>query len=138
MIVRKALLFALAIPFLAQAETKRIECGQVTDTGVSQIIVATIDDASDKAEVQLYAHTAECAANNSCDTNIFKKDTLPTVIRLSSSLSPGRLSYTTIIDIDRTDLSVVTRSTLSGVGQPHETTARGHCTVSVVPGKKVL
>lgn len=138
MFARKALALLFVVPLLAQAETKRIECGQVTETGVSQIIIATIDDTSDKAEVQLYAHTAECAANNSCDVNIFKKETLPSIIRLSSVLSPGRLSYTTIIDIDRTDLGVVTRSTLSGVGQDHGTTARGQCTVSVVGGKKML
>lgn len=126
------------VPVVADASTKRLDCTQTTDKGVLQVMRATIDDNSDKAEVQMFATSAKCAANESCGTDVYKKEVLPSVIRLSAVLSPGSLSYTTIIDIDRTNLVVVTHTSLSGSGISSETTANGQCTVKVDNVKKAL
>ena len=128
----------LVAPAVATSSTKHIDCTQITDKGVLQVIRATVDDSSDKAEVQIFSTSAECAKNDSCGTDVYKKDVLPSVIRLSTVLSPGALSYTTIIDIDRTSLAVVTRTSLSGSGIKSETTANGQCAVKVDNAKKVL
>ena len=129
---------ALVIPASTYAATKHIECTQTTDKDVVQTVRATLDDTSDKAEVQFFATSADCAKSDSCEINIFKKDVLPSVIRLTSIISPGSLSYSTTIDIDRASLDVVTHTLLTGSGINSESTAHGKCSVKVVKSKNVL
>lgn len=130
---------ALALlPLAANASTKHIECNQTTDDGVAQVIFAVIDDTSDKAEVQSFALSAACAKDKSCGTNIYNKDTLPSVIRLTNIIRPGGVTYTTTIDIDRTSLAVVTRTKLTTAVGTSDSIARGQCTVTVDDTKKVL
>ena len=127
------------LPVSAIASTKHLECSQTTDKGVEQRIFATLDDSSDKAEVESFALSAECAKDRSCNQVIYTKDVLPSVIRLTNVMQAGgAASYTSIIDIDRTTLSVVTRTKLlTSVGNS-ETVARGKCTVKVDNTEKVL
>lgn len=126
----------MSIP--AHAATKYIDCTQTNDKGVVQIINATVDDASEKAEVRLYATTAKCSQNQSCSTDIYKKEVLPTVIRLSSITAAPKVSYVTVIDIDRTSLSVVTHATLKTPIEQSEDIFTGTCKVRVDDSKKVL
>ncbi len=92
----------------ATADTKHLECKIITDKGVDQIIYATIDDSSDKAEVESFALSAECAKDRSCGIDVYNKEVLPSVLRLTNATSVGSsATYTTVIDIDRTTLSVV-------------------------------
>lgn len=103
------------------------------------MIYATIDDASDKAEVESFALNADCAKNRSCGTNVYSKNVLPSVIRLTNIVrAGGSATYTTVIDIDRTTLSVVTRTKIDTSVGGTETTAHGQCTVKVDNSKKVL
>lgn len=138
MYVRIIFTLLLALPAIGQAETKRIECGQVTDKTVSQSLFVTIDGTSDKAEVQLYAHSSACAATNSCLVLVYQKEVLPTVIRLYRSSSVGNLSYTTTIDINRSSLGVTTRTVVSGDGETTETVAHGQCAASVIRTKNLI
>lgn len=139
-VIHKILLVMVALlPITAGAATKRLECKQTTDKGIEEMIFATIDDTSAKAEVESFALSAECAKDRSCGTNVYDKDVLPTMIRLTNTLKAGGLaSYTTVIDVDRTTLSVVTRTTLSTSVGSSESLASGQCTVKVDDSKKVL
>ena len=136
--IRIAAIFIFFTPICTQAATKSLECPQTNDKGVVQVIKAVIADESDKAEVNLHATTAECAATDSCPTSVYRKETLPTVIRLTSTTYQGSISYQTIIDIDRTNLNVVTRTSLKMQGTSHETTFSGSCTLKVDNTKKLL
>jgi|SRR5882672_10689588 len=128
-----------SMPATAVASTKHLECRQTTDKGVEQMIYATIDDTSDKAEVESFALNADCAKNRSCGTKVYIKDVLPSVIRLTNVLRVGgSAAYTTVIEIDRTNLSVVTRTKLETSVGDTETTAHGQCSVRVDNSKKVL
>ena len=121
------------------AATKRLECKQTTDKGVDQVVFAVIDDSSLKAEVESFALSADCAKDRSCGTNIYNKDVLPTIIRLTNVMTVGSLaSYTTTMDIDRTTLSIVTRTRLTSTAGNTESVARGQCTVKVDNSDKVL
>ncbi len=135
MYVKSIFTLLLALPAIGQAETKRIECGQVTESSVSQSLFVTIDDTSDKAEVLLYSHREACAAENTCRPQVYRKEILPTFIRLSNTLSQGSLSYTTTIDINRSNLHVTTHTILQGDGDSRETIAKGQCAASVIQTK---
>lgn len=137
---RWILAVALAsLPVAATADTKHLECKQTTDKGVEQMIYASIDDTSNKAEVQSFALSADCAKSRSCGTDVYTKDVLPSVIRLTSVLRDGgSATYTTVIDVDRTTLSVVTRTTFESSVGGSETIARGRCTLRVDKSEKVL
>lgn len=106
--------------------------------GVTQSVRAVIDDASDKAEVQKYAITAECASKNTCATYVFRKDTLPTAIRLSSATIVGGVSYVETMDIDRTSLMITSRSVLKAPNGESETIFSGSCKLTVDDSKKIL
>jgi hypothetical protein len=125
------------LPLAASASTKSIECTQTTDKGVTQMIFAMIDDTSDKAEVQSFALSAECAKDRSCDINVYSKDVLPSVIRLTNIISAS-MTYTSTIDIDRTTLSVITRTKLTSSVGNSETVAHGQCSFKVNTTKKAL
>lgn len=128
-----------SLPAVSIASTKHLECKQTTDKGVEQMIYATIDDTSDKAEVESFALSADCAKNRSCGTDVYVKDVLPSVIRLTNVMrAGGSATYTSVIDIDRSTLSVVTRTKLESSVGGSETAANGQCTVSVDNSKKVL
>jgi hypothetical protein len=126
-------------PCLANAATKRLECAQTTDKGVEQMVFAVIDDASDKAEVELFALSAACAKDRSCGTKIYSKDVLPSVIRLNNVLRIGREgSYVTTIDIDRSTLTIVSRTSFTSTVGNTDSLARGQCTMKVDAAKKIL
>jgi len=137
---RWILVIAIAsFPVASIASTKHLECKQTTDKGVEQMIYAAIDDTADKAEVESFALSVDCAANRSCGTKVYTKDVLPSVIRLTNVMrAGGSATYTSVIDIDRSTLSVVTRTKLETSVGGSETTARGQCTMSVDSSKKVL
>lgn len=125
------------------ASTKQLECKQTTNTGVDQIIYIKIDDDSDKAEVELFALSAECAKNRSCGIDVYNKDVLPSVIRLTQILSlpdtHGGTFYKHMIEIDRSTLSVIYRSSFESFVGNTETIAHGQCEVQIdKPKKKVI
>lgn len=129
-------LLLMLASFSALGSTKYIECTQSDDKAVVQTIKATVDDESDKAEVQLYATTAPCAKTESCATQIYKKETLPTILRLTSvTILPG-LSHITVIDINRKNLGVVTQSSLKTKVGNSKTTHVGDCEVKTVDNSK--
>lgn len=128
----------LLLPGVAAGGTKHLECKQTTDKGVEQMIYATIDDSSDKAEVELFALSVLCAKNRSCGTDIYAKVVLPSVIRLTKLTAGGSSTYTKVIDIDRTTLSVVTRTELKTSNEVSGNTAYGKCSVSVDRSEKLL
>lgn len=139
--MNRSVLFSalLLLPAAAGASTKYLECRQATDKGVEQLIYATIEDTSDKAEVELFALSADCAKDRSCGTDVYAKDVLPSVIRLTHVMrAGGSTTYTSTIDIGRTTLSVVTRTKLSTSIGGSETIAHGQCTLRVDNSKKVL
>jgi hypothetical protein len=120
------------------AATKILNCTQTSSQGVTQVVRATLDDASEKAEVLKYATTAECATRNTCETYVFRKDTLPSVIRLSSATNVGGVSYVETIDIDRASLAITTKSVLKAPNGQSETTFAGSCKLTVDDSKKIL
>lgn len=136
------LILAVAIallPAATTASTKHLECKQTTDKGVEKMLYAAIDDTTDKAEVESLALSADCAKDRSCGINVYAKDVLPSVIRLTNVMrAGGSATYTTMIDIDRTTLSVVTRTKLETPVGSTDTTAHGQCTVRVDNSEKVL
>jgi hypothetical protein len=139
--MKKVLLFIAVsvIAVSANASTKYVECEQPTDKGDVLIIKATIDDESDQAEVQLYATSAACAKSQTCGTDVYKKEVLPTVLRLTWDLQAGSiLHHKTVIDIDRTTLHVVTRLTLYTQKETIKSTYTGTCKVRVETTKKRL
>ena len=132
------LVIAWLAPMLASASTKFIECAITTDSGLAQVLKATIADESEKAEVQFYATNAECMANNSCGVEIYRKEVLPTIIRLTRVLQAPGATYTTEFDIDRSSLQLTTDTNLvTSVGNS-ETHATGTCKVRVDETKKLL
>ena len=87
---RWILVIAIAsFPVASIASTKHLECKQTTDKGVEQMIYAAIDDTADKAEVESFALSVDCAANRSCGTKVYTKDVLPSVIRLTNVMRAG-------------------------------------------------
>lgn len=133
------LVLALALlPFAAAASTKDITCTQTTDKGVAQMIYVKVDGTLDNAEVESFAVTADCAKDRSCGTNVYKKDVLPSVIRLTNVTRVGALSYATTIDINRSTLAVVTHTVLSTSVGTSKTVAHGKCTVKSVATHNVL
>ena len=126
------------LAFPAVASTKLIECRQSSDSGVVQIVRATIDDTSEKAEVQVFATTAECAKNDACPTAIYRKELLPSVLRLTTMTSTTGLSYEKTIDIDRKTLNVSTRSSLKTTAGDTDMTLTGTCTITIDNSKKQL
>jgi hypothetical protein len=124
--------------FSTHASTKYIECSQTNEGGSVLIINATIDDASDKAEVQIYATTADCAKKQACGIDLYQKEVLPTVIRLTSVTFAGPISFKRTIDIDRTNLHFVTREVFKSPDYHDEKTREGTCKVKVDESKKLL
>lgn len=140
-VMNRWILIALiaSFPVSALAGTKYLKCKQTTDKGVEQMIYVTIDDSSDKAEVESFALSADCANSRSCGTGVYTKDVLPSVIRLTDVMRAGSsATYRTTIDIDRTTLVVVTRTKLETSIGGSETTAHGQCSVTVDNSEKVL
>jgi hypothetical protein len=129
---------ALLAPISVAAATKFVDCTQTTDKGVVQIVKATISDESDKAEVRFYAKTAKCVENDSCGSGIYKKEVLPTTIRLTNVTGSSNASYTIVIDIDRSSLGVVTHATFRSAVSNSEMIATGTCKVRVDETKKLL
>lgn len=138
--MRKSIAFVAACvcSFSTYASTKYVECSFINGKGGVQIINVTIDDASDKAEVQFYAATADCAKNQTCSIDLYQKEVLPTVIRLTSVMFAGAITDKRIIDIDRTNLNVVTRSIFRTPEFQDETTYQGTCKMKVEESKKLL
>lgn len=123
----------------AFAVTKNIECRQTTDKNMTQVIYAKVDDESDKAEVEFFGLSAECAKERTCGIKIYAKETLPSVIRLTNVVHAGlSATYTTLIDINRTDLTVVTRTKLELPTGVTESIAHGKCTVKSAKSQKLL
>lgn len=124
----------LLISFQVIGSTKHLQCTQTNDENVTQVINAVISDGSEKAEVQLYATTAKCASTESCSTDLFEKIVLPTIIRLTyldvSTLTGTTISH--VIDIDRKDLRVVTRSSFKTEIGNSDDTFLGHCKIKKV------
>ncbi|WP_146096744.1 hypothetical protein [Xanthomonas arboricola] len=139
MILRVLFAAFLLLPLPSGAVTKNLECKQITDKGVEQMVFATLDDSAYKAEVDSFALSADCAKERSCGVKIYDKEVLPSVIRLTNILRVGgEASYTTVTDIDCSTLSVTTRTKfISSVGR-NETKAIGSCTVKVDNIDKVL
>jgi len=128
--------FAVACP--ANASTKFLECTQANKAGLVQLIFAALDDDSEKAEVKLFAITAECAKDDSCGTDIYDKVRLPTVLRLTFSSIVDKVAYQAVIDIDRTNLNVITRTSLKTPIGNSETEFVGKCEVKRVEDSKKL
>lgn len=125
----------MVIPSLAVAATKHLECTHHNSENKIIITKATIDDESDKAEVKSYGVGAPCLNTNSCTTEIYNKETLPTVIRLTwFKRITSDLSVSAIIDVNRENLSLVKRETFLG----KESTYLGTCEVKVDETKKLL
>ena len=110
--------------------------------GESEIFNATIDDASEKAEVQM--RNDYCAKTGSCSTEVYEKEVLPTVIRLTYTLKLSLEIFTRVIDIDRSSLDVVSRQALiggvgevGGVGEA-QSTFTGKCKIKKVDKSKKL
>ncbi len=124
----------LTFPCIANGSTKVIECTLTHDMGSApHNIRITINDNSDKAEVQPSSSTAKCLADHTCPIYFYSKDVLPSVIRFSR-VDP-RWGYTTIIDVDRTKLTVgYEEYVISG----SLTTAHGKCHVRIEPNKNIL
>jgi hypothetical protein len=131
--------FALisALSFAAHAATKQIDCTQTDSQGKVLKLHATISDGSDEAEVQAYMAGAQCASNNTCETGVYKKEALPTVMRLTQ-VQVGDIAVSYIIDINRQNLSVVTRQTLRLFEKVRHETFTGTCTVKVDDTKNIL
>jgi hypothetical protein len=138
----KTLTVAIAIMVSAgsaNASTKFLECKQSDSSGVVQLIFAAVDDDSDKAEVKLYAVTAECAKDDSCGTDVYDKVILPSVLRLTFSSVVDKVVYEKVIYIDRAKLSVVTRSSLRTPVGNSDKTFFGQCELKKVDqSEKVL
>jgi hypothetical protein len=130
-----AAIAASTMAFSANASTKYIECRQSDEKGLVHVTFATTDDDSDKAEVKSYVTTADCAKNDTCPTSVYKKDTLPTVLRLTLTIR-GSGTLQIIIDINRTDLSVVTHSSFLSSAGNSEATFAGKCEVKKIDESK--
>lgn len=129
----------LLLPAVSNADTKRLECDLTTEAGVQQKIIAIIDDSSTKAEVQIFALTAECAASNSCAVRLFQKTVLPSAIRLQEVNRVGSiLTHTTDISVDRQTLQVTFLSLLQSSEKDVEQRSSGQCALSAVQGKNLL
>jgi hypothetical protein len=124
------------IAFSANASTKYLECRQSSETtGVVLVLFATIDDDSDRAEIKMYSTTSVCMnGDTSCTTDLYKKEILPTVLRLTSNKVIQSFSLRTVIDINRQDLTVVMREFVNGA----ENTFVGKCAVKKTDESKKL
>jgi hypothetical protein len=129
--------FLSMLPLSVNAATKYLECTQAGGQGRVLHIHATLSDSSDKAEVQLYYDGAPCIKSNDCSTNIFNKDVLPTVMRLTKT-EVGEIASSYIVDIDRSNLSVVTRSKERLFDKVTNDTFTGTCTVKILDAKSIL
>jgi hypothetical protein len=129
------LAIGLLLPLAAPAATKYVSCAQSSKDGRTFVTNATISDESENAEVELYSTMAPCANDHSCETRVYKKTILPSVIRLVEVIngSPG-LQMTTTIDINRSNLSIVTHTSFNGVDSEYA----GSCTIKVEQAKKLL
>jgi hypothetical protein len=133
-----AFVFLMVASALAFANNKVLNCTQGNAQGVTQVLKATIADTADKAEVQKYATTAECASKGTCITYVYKKDMLPSVIRLTSATYVGGVTHSETIDIDRVTLAVTTKTVLKAPNGESETSFSGTCKLTVEESKKVL
>lgn len=125
------------LPLSANAATKTIDCTQTDAQGKVLYLHATISDSSDQAEVQAYMAGAQCAKDQTCETGVYKKEVLPTVMRLTQ-IQSGEIALSYIIDINRANLSVVTRQTLQLFDKIRHEEFAGTCTVKVDETKNVL
>jgi hypothetical protein len=132
-----AFVLACLLPLSANAATKDIDCTQTDSQGKVLYVHATISDSSDEAEVQTYMAGAPCAQDKSCSTGVYKKEVLPTVMRLTQ-LQVGDIASSYIIDINRSNLSDVTRSTIRLFDKVTDDTFTGTCTVKVDESKSIL
>lgn len=132
-----AFVLVCMLSFSANAATKYVDCTQTDGQGKVLYVHATISDSSDEAEVQAYMAGAQCAKDKACETGVYKKDAPPTVMRLTQ-LQVGDIALSYIIDINRSNLSVVTRSTLRLFDKITRDTFTGTCTVKVDESKNIL
>lgn len=126
------------IATVAHADTRQFDCKQTTNTGVEQVVHITISEASDAAEVALYAISADCARQNTCGTEVFRKTMLPSVLRLTNTKVIGRLHYSRVIDIDRSNLRITSRTDLRADKETSSTEAVGTCKLSTPPAKRLF
>jgi len=132
------LLVAPIVP--AMADIKRLDC-MPSNATAGYVVHAVIDDATDKAEAQVYGNGAQCASSKSCETAVYQKDVLPSVIRLTRTQDFGPLAgfvIATVVDIDRTTLSVTLRVSTKSSGGNTESTYTGTCKMTVDESKKLL
>lgn len=132
-----AFVLVSVLSFSANAATKHIDCTQTDGQGKTLYLHATISDSSDEAEVQAYMAGAQCAKDGTCETGVYKKEVLPTVMRLTQ-IQVGDIALSYIIDINRANLSVVTRQTLRLFDKVRHETFTGTCTVKVDETKNIL
>lgn len=128
----------IMMPGISTAETKQLHCTQQNADGLQQVVNITLDDGSDKAEVLLYGQSAECAKDMSCTADLYQKEVLPNAIRLKQAKVIGSLVHGIVIDVDRTNLDIATKTTLdSPVGKVDDYFS-GSCSMAVVKSKKLL
>ena len=129
--------FSVALPALAA--TKHLECLQRNNEGSAQLVRATIDDDSENAEVQRHPLDADCNSSDACATEIYEKTVLPSVIRLSNFKGAPGMTYSVVIDIDRTNLKIITRSSLSStVTSSFSSEYHGSCELKKMEKSKKL
>jgi hypothetical protein len=122
------------LTFSVAADTKHLNCNQINSSGDKLIVNAVIDDQSDMAEVEYFMLDSPCDKSKTCKVEIYAKQGLPSVIRLSKT---DRLE-SKVIDINRTDLSINTRSVLDFMGSKTETLYKGKCSIVKVDSSNKL
>lgn len=138
----RALFINLSIAILsfpAVASTKLLDCLQTSTKNITQAVRVVMDDNSNKAEVTLYAVTADCAKNNSCPTYIYRKEVLPSVIRLSTGTeSPDSMTLIRLLEIDRQSLAISSRFFVGSTSKPPTMILSGTCKLTTLEEKRKL
>lgn len=125
------------VSFSVSAATKHIDCTQTDTQGKGLYLHATISDSSEEAEVQAFMAGAQCAKDKTCETGVYKKEVLPTVMRLTQ-IQVGDIAVSYIIDINRANLGAVTRQTVRLFDKVVHETFTGTCTVKVDETENIL
>ena len=136
----KRLAFAMLVCLVsvsAQASTKYLACSGTDESAVGASINVTLADSSDEAEVQFSMAGAQCKADNSCATDVYKKTVLPSVIRLTR-VTFGDISDDNVIDIDRSNLNFTMQLKLQLFDKVERKNISGTCTLKVDDTKKLL
>ena len=118
------------LPLATYASTKYLECEQSNEDETILRVKVGLDNSAKRAEVLMHALTAECAKTDVCRNKLYRKEVLPSIIRLTSlEVISSSVSYSAVIDINRKNLNITTVTNLKGADGDFLKHYKGSCKI---------